>query len=213
METEKSDFSWHVVSRWQEYEGESRANLLRAIALAVFYCVELITYYGINLGPLHIAKLEGLTYNYHLSITLLTVFWAAASMGSVLALRNRYFPSWLKYATTAADVLALTMVLLIADGPKSPLLFGYALIVAVAGLRFSLPLVWFTTAATLAGYLVLIGNAYWYRSQFRVPKHYEIIFIVTIIFLGILVGQIIRRVRGLAREFAERMAADKVVNA
>ena len=31
---------WFIVSRWQEFKGEGRANLLRLIGIAVFYAVE-----------------------------------------------------------------------------------------------------------------------------------------------------------------------------
>ena len=36
---------WFIVGRWQEYDGESRANLLRMGAVGAFYIVELLRFY------------------------------------------------------------------------------------------------------------------------------------------------------------------------
>jgi hypothetical protein len=41
-----ADRQWFILGRWQEYEGESRTNLLRTVGIASFYCVELINYTG-----------------------------------------------------------------------------------------------------------------------------------------------------------------------
>src|SRR5262245_53412598 len=39
------DRQWFIVGRWQEYEGEARANLLRIVAVGAFYVVELLRFY------------------------------------------------------------------------------------------------------------------------------------------------------------------------
>lgn len=36
-QAEIRDHQWYIVGRWQEYEGEARANLLRIIGIAAFY--------------------------------------------------------------------------------------------------------------------------------------------------------------------------------
>src|SRR4051812_31623036 len=50
---ESGDRRWYVVGRWQEYEGEGRTNLLRVVAIAAFYLVELANYHGVDLGIVH----------------------------------------------------------------------------------------------------------------------------------------------------------------
>ncbi|HVA47833.1 MAG TPA: hypothetical protein VNH11_15805 [Pirellulales bacterium] len=45
----------------------------------------------------------------------------------------------------------MTPVLMLADGPRSPLVVGYFLVVLLAGLRFSLWLVWCATCGSLCG--------------------------------------------------------------
>ena len=37
----RGDRQWFIVGRWQEYEGEGRANLLRIAGIGAFYCIEL----------------------------------------------------------------------------------------------------------------------------------------------------------------------------
>lgn len=36
------DRDWYIIGRWQEYDGERRANLLRIIGIGAFYLIELI---------------------------------------------------------------------------------------------------------------------------------------------------------------------------
>ena len=43
-ETKFGDRQWFIVERWQEYEGEGRANLLRIVAIGSFYTVHLLNY-------------------------------------------------------------------------------------------------------------------------------------------------------------------------
>ena len=52
------DRAWYIVGRWQEYEGEARANLLRLAAVAAFYAIELINYYGVDLGFIRFPKVR-----------------------------------------------------------------------------------------------------------------------------------------------------------
>ena len=44
------DPQWRIVERWQEYEGELRANLLRIAGIGLFYGIKLLNYYGLRLG-------------------------------------------------------------------------------------------------------------------------------------------------------------------
>src|SRR5205814_1558575 len=75
----------------------------------------------------------------------------------------------------------------------------------LAALRFSLPLVWFATAASMAGYLVVLGYAKWYAPEgrnLRVERYQQLIFLVALALTGVVVGQVIRRARQLAEDYA-----------
>src|SRR5262249_16238973 len=142
---------WFIVGRWQEFEGEGRANLLRILGIGAFYAVELINYHGLHLGFLEMPAIVDRPF--HLAVTALAVAWVMVSLGVFLCLQQRFFPSSLKFISTGCDILLLTSVLTVADGPRSPLVVGYFPLLALAALRFSLPLVWFTTVGSMAGYL------------------------------------------------------------
>lgn len=203
----RRDARWHIVMRWQEYEGEARANLLRLMALVAFYCIHLLNYYGLHLGGLSISPGAGLDRRFHIAATALACCWAAIGVAVHYALQKRFFPSYLKTLSTAGDILVLTLMLLIADGPRSPLVSVYFLIVVLAGLRFSIPLVWFATGGCLASYLIIIANAFWFRPQFRVARYHEAIVGLSMLVLGVLIGQILRAVRRMAADYAMRVPA------
>ncbi|MGP0067246.1 MAG: hypothetical protein ACLQGP_27085 [Isosphaeraceae bacterium] len=200
------DRPWYIVGRWQEYEGEARANLLRLAAVAAFYAIELINYYGVDLGFIQLPKVIDLPF--HKTVTAIASAWVILGVGVHVWLRLHLLPSALKYVSTALDVLLLTLLLMVADGPRSPLIVGYFLIPAVAGLRFQLRLVWFATVAAMLGYVVVLGWAIWIEDarEVRVPRYHELIFLTAMAMSGIIQGQVIRRVKAMAAEYARRLA-------
>jgi hypothetical protein len=119
---------------------------------------------------------------------------------------------WLKYATTIADVFLLTLILIAASGPRSPLIVAYFVIMTLAGMRFSLRLVWVVSAACIVSYLVVLAAFHpaWFGTQQRnlvVPRHEQCIILAGIALAGIILGQMARRVRAMANEFADRIGA------
>ena len=197
------DRQWFIVGRWQEFAGEARANLLRIIAVGAFYIVELANYYGVDFGPIHLPKT--VERDFHVTATALAVAWVLVALATQLCLTQGIFPAALKFVTTACDIVLLTATLCIGDGPQSPLLVGYFLILAVAALRFRLRLIWFATALSVAGYFWVLGYAAWYSPRpITVPRYYEVIFVLALALNGIVLGQAIRRVRAIAEEFAQR---------
>ena len=105
-------------------------------------------------------------------------------------------------------MVLLTLLLMVADGPRSPLVVGFFLIPALACLRFRLRLVWFATIAAMLGYVWLLGWAIWIEAvrNVRVPRYHELIFLTALAISGIIQGQVIRRVKSLAAEYARRLA-------
>lgn len=92
-----------------------------------------------------------------------TLAASAYGLSAIVLVRRAYHPA-LSYITTAADALLLTVLigpLLSAVGDivvstKSPLVIGYFTLIVGAALRLSAPLVWFATACSAVGYLVLL---------------------------------------------------------
>jgi len=200
---------WFIVSRWQEYAGESRANLLRLIAVGAFYVVELLRFYVQEQG-----KAEHLEF--HRQATMIAVAWTMLSLAVMLCLRLRIFPAALKYVSTAGDVLLLTCLAALVAGPFSPLVLAYFLIIALAGLRLSLGLVWFATAAGMLGYWSLVGledgkSSRWFDARHAVPPLTQLLTLLTLALTGVVLGQIVRQIRRVAAEYAQRLAGEENV--
>jgi hypothetical protein len=107
-------------------------------------------------------------------------------------------------------LVLLTTIAMVAHGPRSAVVYGYFLIVALAGLRFQLRLVWFATLGAMLAYLVLLGYARWWvpdalRSEMTVPRYQQLLFLASLALLGAMVGQIVRRARHLVMDFHKRM--------
>jgi hypothetical protein len=194
---DSADRRWYIASRWQEYEGEGRTNLLRVLAIAAFYANHLLWY----------TRLEAPTAadtQFHRLATLIAAGWVFLSLAVLVALQRRFLPAALKYATTCIDLILLTALAWLGRGPESPLVHGYFLVIAAAALRFSLPLVWCSTLGGMFCYLVLIGakDKTWFDPQHDTAVVEQLSMLLSLMWLGIAIGQVLRRVRNVAQEYA-----------
>jgi hypothetical protein len=204
------DRSWLIVSRLGEYDGEGRANLLRITGIALFYGIHLINYHGLSLGFLELQREESIDRRLHEAVTALAVAWTAAAIAIQFCLRWKLVPPLFKFVTTGLDVVFLTSLLILADGPRSPMVIAYFLLIPLASLRFSLPLVRFAAAGAVLGYLFLCGYARWFTERdIRVPRYSQMIVVAALILTGVLLGQAVRRGRRMARDYAERRAEER----
>jgi hypothetical protein len=211
------DRAWYIAQRWQQYEGEGRANLLRIAAIALFYALHLWNYLASQgrlsgWGGLKLAEPELVDRRFHLLATLLALAWAAVAAAVLLCLRNRIFPRWISAASTAVDVVMLTCVLGIANGPRSPLTVGYFLIIVLAALRFSLPVVRLATVLSAIGYVCTLGVAKWpatfgrdASTDLSVSRFEQLAMLAAIGLCGIFAGQVVRQARRVAVEYASRL--------
>lgn len=205
---------WYIVERWQEYEGEGRTNLLRILAIGVFYLVELANYHWLAPGA---ANLDFTAY--HQKVTALAVAATMVSLAVLLCLRMQIFPAFLKYVSTGCDLLLLTALASVEhgngnpapDGPESPLVLVFFLILALAALRFSLGLIWFATLGSMVGYMALVGLAdkTWFDAEHAVPPVTQLITVASLALTGVVLGQLVRRTKSLAEDFEGRMRGAK----
>jgi hypothetical protein len=196
---------WYIVGRWQEYEGESRANLLRIVAIGAFYLVQLVHFYGFS-------SRSASEVLFHQRATAIAVAWTMVALAVTLCLRRHFFPAALKYASTACDLALLTSLAALAAGPHSPLVAAFFVIVVMSGMRFNLRLVWMSTIGAMLCYWLLVGiadgrDSKWFDSQHAVAPVEQLVMLVSLGLTGIVVGQVVRRVKGLAAQYAQRLAA------
>jgi hypothetical protein len=192
-----TDDPWQQARRLEALAGETRVNLIRAIALVVFY--------GHHLFNVYVRKDPQATDGpFHVQVTALVIAWAAATFLLHLCLLRRYLPPALPFVVTFADLAFVTGLLAVSpEGPRSPLIFLYFVVVATTPLRLSLPLVWAGTLGAMAAGVVLMGYYVFFRLgrdeyyKNPVPQASEVIFLLALGTAGILAGQAVRQARRL----------------
>jgi hypothetical protein len=196
------DRSWYIVGRWQEFEGEGRANLLRVVSLVVFYAVE---WYQFAAAGEDSAAAQA----FHRQTTLIVAAWSIVALAVLVCLWRRIFPAIVKYLSTAGDLLLLTLLARAGLGPESPLVHVYFLILVLAALRFSVGLIWFATVGSMACYWALVGmhDDTWFDAEHATPVVEQLVTFVSLALTGIVLGQAVRRVKSMAVEYAARVEA------
>src|SRR3954464_12920987 len=105
--TEVTTARWDDVSRVEVWAGELRVNLIRLVAIVLFYGRHLVEFYLASPG----SPVRG---PYHPRATAVVVAWSAAAVLLHVALSRRRMPVWLPYFTVLLDVLMVTVLCAIA---------------------------------------------------------------------------------------------------
>jgi hypothetical protein len=200
------DQAWYVATRWQQLDGEYRANYLRTLSVVTFYGIHLTHHYQ-PLGVLSAAVAPDQMF--HAAATLIATGWLVMALAIELSLRQHLFPAWLPYLTTAADLVLLTSLLALGGGQQSPLVLGYLLIVVLAAVRFHLRLIRGAAAGSLSAYLFLMAMGRWpgWFGGWQIgviPRYAQLMTLLAIGITGIMLGQLVRRARVTARYYAQR---------
>ena len=194
---------WADAKRLESWAGETRVNFIRALALVAFYGHHLVNVYVLQDDP----SLRG---QFHGIVTGVVLVWAFVILVLHICLMRRFVPPTLKYFSTGADLFLLTaMLMLTREGPRSPLMFLYFLVIASAPLRLSLKLVYASTLGAMAAGICLVGYQYffligpdnYYVSVDRVPRPVQIIYLLALGGAGILAGQMVRQARRLVEGY------------
>jgi hypothetical protein len=200
-----SEDRWADARRLEAWAGETRVNLIRALALVVFYGHHLLHVYVLGDDP----DARGV---FHAEVTAIVIAWAAAVFALYVCLSRRWVPPVLKFVATFWDLVLVTALVIVSpEGPRSPLLFLYFVVVATSSLRLSLPLVYAATLGAWAGALVFMGYYVFLRvgreayyaadSRFRVSRTSEVIFLLALGAVGLVAGQVVRQARRLVEGY------------
>lgn len=182
--------AWQRLRRWASREP---ALASRLGALAVVAAIIQIRYlFADNLSrSLHVAVMAGLGV------------WTLASWLFQLCLRHDRGASAARFAWSATDVALLTFLLMLTSYQEGPMLVGYPVLVACSGLWFRVRLVWFTAAASLLAYGVILAFPDAKpRAQWEI--HEPVVFLVALVVIGFGVASQVRRVRALSRFYQQR---------
>ncbi|MEW4451357.1 hypothetical protein AB1L30_01610 [Bremerella sp. JC817] len=197
-----ADRQWFIVRRWQAYAGELRALVIRAVSVVVLYGFHLVSHFG------ETPEVQETFAEMHRRLTIISVLMLVVSLLTLLLILKRVLPGWLAFLTTAVDLLAVTAVIASTGGPmRSALMGGFFLVIAMAGLRFDLRLVWFATLGSMAGFMAAVGiqDPSWFDADHVVPVIYQQGMLVCLAATGLVIGQIVRLSRPLAEEYHARV--------
>ncbi len=197
MNAPHDDSAWLDAARVEAWAGEIRVNLVRLIAILLFYCRHL---FEVFVSPAN-SPARG---HYHIVVTAIALAWASEAIILHVWLSRRQFREWLKYAAVLWDTLMVTLICVAAGSPATPLALLYFGIIASAPLRLSLRLVYIATAAAMLGYLFLLGYYAWYvigfhryyaTPELRISRSTEAITLLTLLVCGLFAGQVVRQTR------------------
>jgi len=202
---------WDLSRRIEAWAGEMRVNVIRILAIAIFYSRHLIEMF---LSPRD-APIRGM---YHLRVTAVIIAWAGVAATVHILLSRRIYPPMMKFATALLDVLMITLLCTIAGGPQTPLVLLYFLAIGTAPLRLSLPLVYVTTLASIVGYLSVLAwyawhvvgfHTYYATPSLRIPRSQEIITVLSLGVAGLLAGQMVRQARRMVERCPSILSAQE----
>ncbi len=182
--------------------------MLRVGFVALFYALQLVHYSCF-------AERNDADILFQRQVTWLAAGYLCVSLGVLVALRQRFFPDALKFVTCGFDVCLLTVAAAIGAGPDSPLMVGYFVIIAMAALRFSLPVIWMATLGSMAGYLLLVGrvDSTWFDAEHTTPVIQQLLMFAGLGATGVAVGQVVRMMRQASQRFGESLERLKQLQA
>jgi hypothetical protein len=134
--------------------------------------------------------------DFHQFITGLMLAWAAGAAFFQWIVSRRRWQVLATFGWAGMDVLLLTALLYVKDGPRSPLAVGYLLLIAVTALRFRHRVVGFVTELCLVGYAALVVEAH-LRRPWLLPNSPQVpvVFALSLLLMGLIMSLLLRRVR------------------
>ncbi len=182
---------WALLSRWARREP---ALVSRLGALII--CT--------GIAQANYLLLHNVSLRLHVEIIGLLAIWLVASVLFQRMLHSERWAFGVPFAWTLLEVALLTAILVLTDSQITPLLVAYPLLIAASGLWFRVYLVWFTTAAAEAGYLVLLYTFYRDKENYWPDPHHHAIFLVGLAVLGFVMAYQVQRIRALSRYYEHR---------
>lgn len=200
--------AWFAASQWSAFKGEIRVNQLRLAAITGFYLTHLFHYFGLDqmLGLPAVNSIipENQALPFHQAVTAMAVAWLCVVAAVRTCLSVPYFPTALPYIATTMDALLLSILLYATRGPASAMVGVYFLIIAMAGLRFKVRLVWCAVAASALGYRGLFMTPWIGPPVLKFqsyPYYQRSLAVLCMVVMGLIQSGIIMQVRAMANDY------------
>jgi hypothetical protein len=109
---------WHDSRRPESWAGEIRVNLVRLLAIALFY--------GRHLLEVMLSGRDSpLRGRYHLAVTMVVIVWVFEAVVLHLWLSRRFYAEWIKYAAVLWDAMMITTLCAVAGGGGGGVVFVF----------------------------------------------------------------------------------------
>jgi tRNA A-37 threonylcarbamoyl transferase component Bud32 len=145
----------------------------------------------------------GVGLGLHLKVVVILTIWGAASFACQWLMNQKPLAEATRFLWAGADIVLFSLIMLVADDITTPVVIGYPLMVAAAGLWFRVPLVWFTAAGCVISYIVLLDEAA-QRLGTLEGLHKHVIFMAGLAVLAYMTSYQVQRVRALSRYYEHR---------
>lgn len=188
---------------WESWAGAVRLNLIRMVAIALFYAQHLISVYGIRDTQFQVS--------FEVRIAILVISCGVVVAALYYVLRLGLLHSAIKYLVTAWDCLMIVAFIAVMGSPRGAFLMLFLLPIAASVLRLSLPLVYFATISAALAYLALVayhtwfvvGNEVYYSdSSVRIPRREQVVVVLVFLSAGLLAGQAVRQVKRIVQSLS-----------
>jgi hypothetical protein len=195
---------WKVAGRLIAYEGELRAGVMRVLLVSVFYAIQLSHF-------LVFSNRAAEDQSFHRQVTYIAAVWLFVSLITLVAISRYYLPSWLKYFATSLDLVLVTLIAATGAGPASPIIVTYWIVIALAGLRGDLRLIWFTSLMAMGCYWGLVGmrDASWFDAEHATAPVAQLVTLVGLGATGVVLGQMIRLQRAVINDLLARLPMER----
>jgi hypothetical protein len=193
---------------WLTRAADARGNLVRILCIAGFYGVHLLHYWlpGMEAwlaSELPSVGIKPVSANMHLAVSLVVLGWLLQAFGLHLASVTNLVSRRIALLAALGDAFWLTVALCCTRGAASPMVAGYFLVIALAGLRLDFWLVRWATVFSVAGYLLVLGITRWPQGLLlpvdlpAVPRYHQLMVVLALVFEGLIVGQLVRLAWGV----------------
>lgn len=180
----------------EESSGERKINLIRLVAIAVFFLNELFNFHVLGV----------LDQRLHLRAVRLLLSWEVyAAAAWYLVNRRGVYARWMKYVSAGADALFLTLILILVEGNNGPLVPMYYVLIIESSLRYSRRAIFASAGFSAAGYAAVWYFSFGNPRLVPISTYVAVLQILIMALVGAFAGYVVRKMRGLVLKFAHNL--------
>ncbi len=180
----------------EERSGERKINLIRLVAIAVFFLNELFNFHVLGV----------VDYRLHTRAAWLLLSWEVyAAAAWYFVNRRGVYGRWMKYVSAGTDALFLTLILVLVEGNNGPLVPMYYVLIIESSLRYSRRAIFASAGFSAAGYAAVWYFSFGNPRLLPISAYVAVLQILIMALVGAFAGYVVRKMRGLVLKFAHNL--------